>query len=103
MFNIREYKFDEFGGGRKSKSAIDRYFERKAEDHREISEKLNSRGRDRESGEEDDAAENSSIGGLPLSAGDKVFDFAIFRLGSERLGRRGPQMGNPMSASPPET
>jgi hypothetical protein len=63
VFNIREYKFDEVFE-RKSKSAVDRYFDRDVEARKEIGARLNARDPGEMIDSED--AEEISVLGLPV-------------------------------------
>ncbi len=99
MFNVREYKFDELGGGKKPKSQIDRYFEHAAEARRKMSSKLDNRTKGSDEGE-DEAVEGGSIVGLPLESGAFSPIQPTSDLDPSAWGRRGPELGNPASASP---
>jgi hypothetical protein len=102
MFKVREYKLDEVGTDRRPKSAIDSYFEHEAEARKEISAKLNARGKDSETGnKEADAAESNSIVGLPLEQGTRSAISPASELEPGAWARKGSaELGSPISASP---
>jgi len=109
IFNVREYKFDELGSERKSKSAIDRYFERAAQDRKEISARYRGNAKDRTTANdrdaetsriEDDRAEEDSITALPTEPGAPSSISPGTELDSAPLTRRGAQLGDPLSVSP---
>jgi hypothetical protein len=100
MFNVREYKLDDLGADSKSKSTIDRFFEREAEARSELSSKLNARGKGAEDNDlSKEAAETDTIVGLPLEQGLRSSIAPTPELDPNAWGR-GPGLGNPLSVAP---